>query len=93
MKWRVAFYNERRGILANYTVDAPLPPAAVLAGWDALRAEHPVTPPRGAMSLLARADRSAGQQPGGWVLYRIAGDHPPQTAQAPAAPAPAAPTS
>lgn len=75
MRWRVAFYNERRGILAGYTVEAPLPPAAVLAGWEALRAEHPAPRTRSS-SLLARADRGIGHDQHGWVLYRIGTDLP-----------------
>jgi hypothetical protein len=28
MRWLVEFYNERRGILARYGIEAPLPAAA-----------------------------------------------------------------
>ena len=41
MKWRMQFYNERRGILARYNIDAPLPAEAVQLGWKAVLAEHP----------------------------------------------------
>lgn len=76
MTWRLTFYNERQGILAPYTVEAPLPPAAVLAGWAALRAEHPVPRKRRLSGLLERAERASGHDAGGWVLYRIATDIP-----------------
>jgi hypothetical protein len=74
MKWLMQFYNERRGILARYGIDAPLPAEAVLLGWKALLAEHPSTPRRSRLSLFERAERIGGQDPSGWVLYRIAKD-------------------
>ena len=70
MIWSVQFYNERRGLLARYRVEAPLPPAAVVLGRRALFAEYPraaaPAPPIG-LYQQARADRDDG----GWVLYRI----------------------
>ena len=68
------FYNERRGILARYGIEAPLPPAAVLLGWKALRAEYPATPRRRRLSLFERAQRGGGQDASGWVLYRMVKD-------------------
>jgi hypothetical protein len=35
MRWLVEFHNERRGILARYGVEAPLPAAAILLGRNA----------------------------------------------------------
>ena len=67
------FYNERRGILARYGVEAPLPAAAVLLGRNAVLAEYPSTPRRSRLSLFERAERVGGQDASGWVLYRIAG--------------------
>jgi hypothetical protein len=40
MKWLVDFYNERRALVVRYRSDAPLPPAAVIAGREALFIEH-----------------------------------------------------
>ena len=74
MKWWMQFYNERRGILARYDIDAPLPAEAVQLGWKAVRAEHPSTPRRSRLSLFERAERIGGQDPSGWVLYRIGKD-------------------
>lgn len=74
MKWLMEFYNERRGILARYGIEAPLPAAAVLLGWTAVLAEYPSTAPRGRLSLFARAERVGGQDPSGWVLYRLGKD-------------------
>ena len=74
MKWLMQFYNERRGILARYDIDAPLPAEAVQLGWKAVRAEHPSTPRRSRLSLFERAEHIGGQDPGGWVLYRIGRD-------------------
>jgi hypothetical protein len=72
MKWWMQFYNARRGILARYDVDAPLPAEAVQLGWKAVLAEHPSTPRRGRLSLFEQAERIGGQDASGWVLYRIA---------------------
>ena len=74
MRWLVEFYNERRGILARYGVEASLPAAAVLLGRNAVLAEHPSAPPRRRLSLLERAERAEGQDGSGWVLYRIVKD-------------------
>jgi len=74
MKWLMQFYNERRGILARYTVTAPVPAEAVRLGWAALLAEHRSSPRGDRQSLFERARRVGGQDPSGWVLYRIARD-------------------
>ena len=74
MTWRMQFYNERRGILARYDIDAPLPAEAVRLGWKAVLAEHPSTPRRSRLSLFELAERIGGQDASGWVLYRIARD-------------------
>lgn len=68
------FYNERRGSLARYGIEAATPAAAVLLGRSALLAEHP--PARPGTSLFARAGRIGGQDADGWVLYRIVKDPP-----------------
>ena len=41
MRWLMEFYNERRGILARYAIEASLPAAAVLLGRNAALAEYP----------------------------------------------------
>jgi hypothetical protein len=74
MKWRVEFYHERRGILAHYTIQTPIPAAAVRLGREAVLAEYPPTPRRRRLSLFERAERLGGQDPSGWVLYRIVKD-------------------
>ena len=71
MKWLMQFYNERRGILARYGIEAPLPAEAVRLGWKAVLAEHPPTPRSRRLSLFERAQRAGGQDASGWVLYRI----------------------
>lgn len=71
MKWSMQFYNERRGILAHYDIDAPLPAEAVKLGWKAVLAEHPSTPRGSRLTLFERAERIGGQDVSGWVLYRI----------------------
>ena len=68
------FYNERRGVLARYGIEAPLPAAAVLLGWDAVFAEYPPTPRKRRLSLFEQAERVGGQDPSGWVLHRIVKD-------------------
>lgn len=80
------FYNERRAIVARYRIEAPLPAAAVLSGRNALRAEYPATPQKGRLGLFQQAQRIGGQDPSGWVLYRIVKDDE-QTPQRPDAPA------
>jgi hypothetical protein len=87
MKWLLQFYNERRGILAPYRIEAPRPAEAVLLGWKAVLAEHPSTPRRRRVSLFQRAERIGGRDASGWVLYRIGRDSEqvgPGAAQAPA---------
>jgi hypothetical protein len=71
MWWLMGFYNERRGILARYDIEAPLPAAAVLLGRNAVIADYPSTPRRRRLSLFERAERVGGQDASGWVLYRI----------------------
>jgi hypothetical protein len=90
MTWRLEFYNARQRRLAPYTIDAPLPAAAVAAGWDALRAQHPERRQRGVLSLLERAERASADDRNGWVLYRIVADQIPASARADAAVAPIA---
>ncbi len=70
MTWSVEFYNERRGLLARYSVEAALPPAAVVLGRRALLAAYPSTEGSGSRSLFQQARAEAND--GGWVLYRIA---------------------
>ena len=77
MKWLMEFYNERRGILARYGIEAPLPAAAVLLGRKAVLAEYPSTPRRSRLSLFEKAERVGGQDASGWVLYRIVKDDRP----------------
>jgi hypothetical protein len=75
MKWLMEFYNERRGILARYSIEAPSPAAAALLGRDAVRAEYPSTPRRSRLSLFEQAERVGGQDASGWVLHRIVKDN------------------
>ena len=71
MIWSVQFYNERRRLLARYSVEAPLPPAAVLLGRRALVADYPrAAAPARPASLYQEARTDPDD--GGWVLYRIA---------------------
>jgi len=74
VQWRLEFYSERRGALVRYAVEAATPVAAVLAGRQALRAEHPPSGPAGRRSLFEQARRVGGQDADGWVLYRIGKD-------------------
>ena len=74
MNWVMQFYNERRGILARYRIEAPLPTEAVRLGRKAVLAEHPSIPRRSRLSLFERAERLGGQDGSGWVLYRIVRD-------------------
>ena len=71
MTWSVQFYNERRGLLARYSVEAALPPAAVLLGRRALLAQYPAGAMRARPASLYQRAR-ADADDGGWVLYRIA---------------------
>lgn len=75
MRWLMEFYNERRGILARYGIEAPLPAAAVLLGLNAVLAEYPAAPRRSRLSLFERAERVGGQDASGWILYRIVKDN------------------
>ena len=68
------FYHERRGVLACYEIEAPLPAAAVELGRRALLAEHPLPPPARRVSLFQQAQLVEGQNPDGWILYRIVRD-------------------
>jgi hypothetical protein len=77
MTWLMEFYNERRGILARYGIEAPLPTAALRLGWKAVLAEYPTLPRKGRLSLFERAERIGGQDPTGWVLYRIVRENGP----------------
>jgi hypothetical protein len=76
-RWHVQFYNRRLGTIAPYTVDAPSPEDAVLAGRRAVLAEHPPMAGRKRIGLFARAERTAGHDDSGWVLYRIQGGGAP----------------
>src|SRR2546428_13533008 len=71
MKWLMEFYNERRGILARYVIEAPLPAAAAVLGLKAVLAEYPSPPRKGRLSLFERAERIGGQDASGWGLPRI----------------------
>jgi len=71
MRWLMEFYNERRGILAHYGIEAPLPVAAARLGRNAVLADYPSPPRKGRLSLFERAERIGGQDASGWVLYRI----------------------
>jgi hypothetical protein len=57
MRWLMEFYNERRGILARYAIEASLPAAAVVLGWNAVLADYPSTP-RMKTADLVRAGRA-----------------------------------
>src|SRR5882672_8975983 len=63
MRWLMEFYNERRGILAHYSIEAPLPVAAARLGLNAAIAEYPAPPGKGRLSLFERAERTGGQDP------------------------------
>ena len=78
------FYHERRAILARYAIEASLPGAAVALGWRALLSEHPPGPTRRRLSLFRQAQRVEGQDPSGWLLYRIVRDDDPGSVAAPA---------
>jgi hypothetical protein len=84
MRWRMDFYHERRGIMARYVIEAPLPGAAVLLGRSALLAEYPSIPTRGRLSLFKQAQRVEGQDPSGWLLYRIVNEDGPGSVAVPA---------
>jgi hypothetical protein len=71
MRWLMEFYNERRGILARYGIEAPLPAAAARLGLKGVIAEYPAPPRKGRLSLFERAQRIGGLDASGWVLCRI----------------------
>jgi hypothetical protein len=71
MRWQLEFYNERRGILARYAIEAPLPPAAVLLGRRAVLADYPAARARRRLSLVEQAERAEGHDGSGWVLHRV----------------------
>lgn len=83
MTWQLQFFNARQRRIVSYTVDAPLPAAAVASGWASLRAQHPGRG-RGPVGLLERAERASADDRNGWVLYRIVADQPPAAAAPPA---------
>jgi hypothetical protein len=88
MRWLMEFYNERRGILARYGIEAPSPVAAARLGRNAVLAEYPSPPRKGRLSLFERAERIGGQDASGWVLYRIVKENAhgsPDAVPAPAA--------
>src|SRR2546425_11034899 len=74
MRWLVEFYNERRGILARYGIEASLPAAAALLGRNALLAEHPPARARRRLSFLERAERGRGLDGDRWGLRRLVQD-------------------
>jgi hypothetical protein len=71
VKWLVDFYNQARSIVARYDVEAPSPPAAVVAGRRVLRAAYPPSRAPSRPTLFQQAERIGGQDDSGWVLYRI----------------------
>lgn len=77
MRWLMEFYNEKRAILTRYSIDAPLPAAAVLLGRKAVLAEHPSARARGRLSLFERAELAGGHDGSGWVLYRMVKENRP----------------
>jgi len=74
MRWLVEFYNERRGIVARYGIEASLPTAAARLGRNAVLAEYPPARARRRLSLFERAERVGGQDGSGWILHRIVKD-------------------
>ena len=76
MTWSVQFYNERRRLLARYSVEAPAAAEAVTAAEHALLAAYPRTTRTRRRSLFEQAHRAQADD-GGWVLYRIARLSPP----------------
>jgi hypothetical protein len=77
MRWLMEFSNERRGLLARYGIEAPLPAAAAVLGLKAVLADYPSPPRKGRLSLFERAERIGGQDASGWVLYRIVKESAP----------------
>lgn len=81
MRWRVDFYNERRGIVARYGVEALLPATAVALGEKAVLAEYPpARARRRRLSLFQRAARVATGDGSEWILYRITREDGPGSA-------------
>ena len=79
MRWRMDFYHQSRGILARYSIEAPLPAAALELGWSALAADYPLVASRRRSRPRLRTDRASsqdggGQDGGGWQLHRIGHD-------------------
>ena len=72
MNWQIQFYNERTQTLARYAVEAPTPAEALARGRCALREDYRPTASRRTRNLFEQARRVGGQDPEGWVLYRIA---------------------
>ena len=64
MRWLMEFYNERRGILARYGIEAPLPAAAALLGLKAVARGISITSEKGPAELVraGRAHRGAGRK-------------------------------
>ena len=83
MRWLVEFYNEKRGMLARYGVEAPLPVAAILLGRNAAFREVSTGSSATEAELVERAERVGGQDASGWVLYRIVNNRPGSTGVAP----------
>ena len=77
MTWLMEFYNERRGMLVRYGIEAPLPAAAARLGLKAVLAEYPSPPRKGRLSLFERAQRTGGLDTSGWFLYRIVKENAP----------------
>jgi hypothetical protein len=71
VNWELEFYNERRRILARYSVAAPTPSGALVLARGALLAEYQPTVFRRSRTLFEQAQRVGGQDAEGWVLYRI----------------------
>ena len=71
MRWLMEFYNEGRGMVARYAIEAPLPAAAAVLGLKAVLEDYPSPPRKGRLSLFERAERIGGQDASGWVLHRI----------------------
>lgn len=71
-RWRIDFYNRRRGLVGRYDVAARSPAAAVAAGREARLAQYPAVAARRHRSLFERAERVGGEDGSGWIPYRIA---------------------
>jgi hypothetical protein len=74
VRWLLEFYNERRGLLRRYSIEAPAPAAAATLGRQAVFAEDRATPRARRRNLLDLAERAGGHDASGWVLYRIVQD-------------------